>query len=188
MSELPKVVFSRTLREPLAWNNSRLAKGDLVYGVRALKPQTGEPLRSIGSLSVVKGLLVAGMVDRLWLTVFPQILGSTGREPVFTGLPAIDLELVDTNFLNVLDARLVMLEYRLALMTWTAETFICGYVCLLFRKSWTSSLKASLYSIMSQCLHCPKTCICTSFKRANKYKLVSRGIITSSRPWTNSTE
>ena len=29
MSELPKVVFSRTLREPLAWDNSRLAKANL---------------------------------------------------------------------------------------------------------------------------------------------------------------
>ena len=29
MSELPKVVFSRTLGEPLAWDNSRLAKADL---------------------------------------------------------------------------------------------------------------------------------------------------------------
>jgi hypothetical protein len=26
MSELPKVVFSRTLQEPLAWNNSRWPK------------------------------------------------------------------------------------------------------------------------------------------------------------------
>jgi dihydrofolate reductase len=26
MSELPKVVFSRTLQEPLAWNNSRVAR------------------------------------------------------------------------------------------------------------------------------------------------------------------
>jgi dihydrofolate reductase len=109
MSELPKVVFSRTLREPLAWNNSRLAKADLTDEVRALKAQTGDPLRSIGSLSVVKGLLEAGMVDRIRLTVFPQILGSTGREPVFADLPDIDLELVDT---NVLDARLVTLEYR----------------------------------------------------------------------------
>jgi hypothetical protein len=28
MNELPKVVCSRTLREPLAWNNSRLAEAD----------------------------------------------------------------------------------------------------------------------------------------------------------------
>jgi hypothetical protein len=30
MNELPKVVFSRTLEEPLGWDNSRLLRGDLV--------------------------------------------------------------------------------------------------------------------------------------------------------------
>ncbi len=111
MSELPKVVFSRTLREPLAWDNSRLAKADLAEEVRRLKAESDAPLRTIGSLSVVKVLLEARMVDRLRLTVFPLILGSTGREPVFAGLPDIHLELVDT---EVLDARLVTLEYRRA--------------------------------------------------------------------------
>jgi len=109
MSELPKVVFSRTLREPLAWDNSRVAKADLVEEVRRLKAESDAPLRTIGSLSVVKALLEARMVDRLRLTVFPLILGSTGREPVFAGLPNIRLELLDT---EVLDARIVTLEYR----------------------------------------------------------------------------
>src|ERR671932_2798188 len=109
MGELPKVVFSRTLREPLAWDNSRLAKADLVEEVRRLKAESDAPLRTIGSLSVVKGLLEARMVERLRLTVFPLILGSTGREPVFAGLPDIPLELVET---EVLDARLVTLDYR----------------------------------------------------------------------------
>ncbi len=49
------------------------------------------------------------MVDRLRLVVFPQILGATGREPIFAGLPDVDLELVET---DVLDGRLVTLEYR----------------------------------------------------------------------------
>jgi dihydrofolate reductase len=119
MSELPKVIFSRTLREPLAWDNGRLAKADLVEEVRRLKAESDAPLRTIGSLSVVKGLLEARMVDRLRLTVFPLILGSTGREPVFAGLPDIHLELVDT---EVLDARLVTLEYRPATAQQTEQT------------------------------------------------------------------
>jgi dihydrofolate reductase len=109
MNELPKVVFSGTLGEPLEWNNSRLAKGDLVEEVRSLKAGTDDPLRTIGSLSVVRALMGAGLVDRLRLVVFPQILGDTGREPAFAGLPDINLELVGT---DVLDGRLVMLEYR----------------------------------------------------------------------------
>jgi len=102
-------VFSRTLQEPLAWENSRVAKADVVEEVRRLKAESDALLRTIGSLSVVKDLLEARMLDRLRLTVFPLILGSTGWEPVFAGLPDIHLELVDT---EVLDARLVTLEYR----------------------------------------------------------------------------
>jgi dihydrofolate reductase len=37
MNELPKVVFSGTLAEPLEWNNSRLAESDLVEEARSLK-------------------------------------------------------------------------------------------------------------------------------------------------------
>lgn len=109
MNELPKVVFSGTLGEPLEWNNSRLVNADLFEEVRSLKARTGDPLRTIGSLSVVKALMEAGLVDRLRLIVFPQILGETGRRPIFAGLPDIDLELVST---DVLDGRLVALEYR----------------------------------------------------------------------------
>ena len=109
MNELPKVVFSRTLEGPLGWNNSRLAKGDLVEEVRSLKAEGGDPLRTIGSLSVVKALMGAGLVDRLRLVVFPLILGETRREPLFAGYPDIGLELVGT---DVLDGRLVTLEYR----------------------------------------------------------------------------
>jgi dihydrofolate reductase len=109
MNGLPKVVFSETLSEPLAWNNSRLAKGDLVGEVRSLKDEDGDPLRAIGSLSLVKALMVAGLVDRLRLVVFPLILRVTGREPLFAGYPDIGLKLVET---DVLDGRLVALEYR----------------------------------------------------------------------------
>ena len=103
------MVFSRTLKEPLEWNNSRLAEGDLVDEVRSLKAEGDEPLRTMGSLSVVKGLLEAGLVDRLRLMAFPQLLGSTGREPIFEGPPDIDLVLAGT---DVLDGRLVALGYR----------------------------------------------------------------------------
>ena len=108
MNELTKVAFSKTLGEPLEWNNSRLAASDLAEEVRSLKAQ-GDPLRTIGSLSVVKALRKAGLVDRLRLVVFPQILGETGREPIFAGLPDVDLELIET---GVLDGSLVTLEYR----------------------------------------------------------------------------
>lgn len=109
MGELPKVVFSGTLEGPLEWSNSRLAKGDLAGEVRSLKAEGGGPLRTVGSVSVVKALMDAGLVDRLRLVVFPLILGETGGEPLFAGYPDIGLELVST---DVLDGRVVALEYR----------------------------------------------------------------------------
>lgn len=54
-------------------------------------------------------LIKAGLVDRLRLMVFPQILVETGRKPVFAGLPDLDLERFGTKVLN---GRLVTLQYR----------------------------------------------------------------------------
>jgi dihydrofolate reductase len=109
MSSLPKLVFSRTLEEPLAWKNTRLLKSAVADEIRALKQQRGDPLRSIGSISLVKSMMQLGLVDRLRLMVFPLILGSAGREPVFAGYTQGSLELIDT---KVLDSRLILLEYR----------------------------------------------------------------------------
>lgn len=108
MRELPKLVFSRTLDGPLAWKNTRVIAGDLAQEIRALKQQGGDPIRSFGSIQLVKGMMELGLVDRLRLMVFPLILGSTGREPIHAGYPRTALQLVGT---KVLDSRLVLLEY-----------------------------------------------------------------------------
>lgn len=108
MDELPKVVFSRSLRQPLAWANTTLVSDDLAVAVPAMKTERGDPLRVIGSLSLGCGLLRLGLVDRLRIMLFPQVLGETGEEPILAGLPDLDLGLVTT---QVLDNRLVLLEY-----------------------------------------------------------------------------
>jgi dihydrofolate reductase len=108
MTDQPKIVFSRTLQEPLPWANTQLVASDAADAVRTLKDQPGERLRVIGSLSLVRGLLTGGVVDRLRLMVFPVLLGATGREPAFEGLGDVALELVGQ---DVLDDRLVLLEY-----------------------------------------------------------------------------
>jgi dihydrofolate reductase len=114
MSTLPKLVFSSTLKEPLAWKNIRLVSGAVADEIRVLKQQGGDPLRSIGSISLVKTMMQLGLVDRLRLMVFPLILGSAGREPIYAGYPQVSLELIDT---KVLDSRLIVLEYRPARRT-----------------------------------------------------------------------
>jgi dihydrofolate reductase len=106
MNELPKVVVSNTLQETLEWNNTQLLKGN---EIPALKKQSGDPLRTMGSVSLVKSLLRLDLVDTFRLIVFPLILGETGRESIFSDLPDIQLELLNT---RVLDNRLTFLEYR----------------------------------------------------------------------------
>jgi dihydrofolate reductase len=109
MNALPKVVLSRTLEEPLAWANTRLLSGDLGEIVRVLKQESGAPLRTMGSVSLVKSLMRLGLVDRLRLMVFPLTLGSAGRDPLFNGFAPARFALERS---EVLDDRLVLLEYR----------------------------------------------------------------------------
>ncbi|MGA8035177.1 MAG: dihydrofolate reductase family protein [Candidatus Acidiferrales bacterium] len=109
MSALPKFVLSSTLKKPLPWKNTRMMSGDLAREICALKEHPGEPLRAVSSISLVKSLMQLGLVDRLRLMVFPLVLGSAGREPIYAGYPQSGLELLDT---KVLDGRLILLEYR----------------------------------------------------------------------------
>jgi dihydrofolate reductase len=109
MNSLPKLVFSATLAGPLAWSNAQLAKRALVEEISALKARPGDPLRTIGSITLVRQLMAAGLVDRLRLTVFPHVLGQVGREPVFAGFTETSLTLAST---TVLDSSLMICEYR----------------------------------------------------------------------------
>ena len=77
--------------------------------IKALKQQRVDPLRPIGSISLVKSMMQQGLVDRLRLMVFPLILSRAGREPIYSGYPQAGLKLIDT---KVLDSRIVLLEYR----------------------------------------------------------------------------
>ena len=108
MGAMPKVVFSSTLSEPLAWASSELVTTDPVEAVRAMKRDADLPLRTLGSLTLARSLLVAGLVDRLRLVVFPVINGATGRERVFDGFPDVRLDLVES---RTFDERLQLLDY-----------------------------------------------------------------------------
>lgn len=96
-------LFSRTL-EQAAWPGLTVVRNDVVGFVRALKQTDGPELRTLGSLSLVRQLLSAGLVDRLKLVVCPLVLGQTGREPTFEGLPDLGFDLLST---RVLDGRVL---------------------------------------------------------------------------------
>jgi dihydrofolate reductase len=108
LAAVPKVVFSSTLQAPLAWPNSELVTGDAVEAVRDMKQTRTGPLTTLGSLSLCRSLLNAGLVDRFRLVVFPVITGRTGRERIYDGYPDVALEMVDS---RIFDGRLQLLEY-----------------------------------------------------------------------------
>jgi dihydrofolate reductase len=105
----PKVVFSSSLTEPLGWANTRLVRDDPVEAVRSLKASDATPgLRTLGSLTLCRSLLEAGLVDRFRVVVFPVVTGSTGHERIFDGWPDVALEMVTS---RLFDGRLQLLEY-----------------------------------------------------------------------------
>jgi dihydrofolate reductase len=108
LAAVPKVVFSSTLQGPLGWPNSELVSGDAVAAVKNLKRKAAGPLSTLGSLSLCRSLLTAGLVDRFRLVVFPVITGRTGRERIYDGYPDVSLEMVDS---RTFDGRLQLLEY-----------------------------------------------------------------------------
>ena len=108
LTATPKVVFSSTLEEPLSWASSELVQGDAVAAVREMKDRDPRPLRTIGSLSLCRSLLTAGLVDRIRVVVFPVITGATGRDRIFDAYPDVALELVEK---RTFDGRLQLPEY-----------------------------------------------------------------------------
>ncbi|WP_017199665.1 dihydrofolate reductase family protein [Arthrobacter sp. M2012083] len=108
LAAMPKIIFSSTLKEPLAWPNSELISGDAVEAVRELKRTRTGTLSTLGSLSLCRSLLTAGLVDRYRLVIFPVITGKTGSERIYDGYPDVALELVDS---RTFDGRSQLLEY-----------------------------------------------------------------------------
>ena len=104
LAGLSKVVFSSSLSEPLSWPNTRLVGGDPVEAVREMKAGGGASMRTMGSLTLCRSLLKAGLVDRFRVVVFPVITGKTGRDRIYDGYPDLALEMVGS---RTFDGRLI---------------------------------------------------------------------------------
>lgn len=79
LNTLPKYVASRTLEEPLRWQNSQLLQGEMAAAVAALKREGGKDLLAIGSTELVHALIACDLVDELRLMIDPVILGGGKR-------------------------------------------------------------------------------------------------------------
>jgi dihydrofolate reductase len=114
LAGMSRVVFSSTLREPLAWANMDLVATDPSETVREMKAKGSRSMRTIGSLTLCRSLLKAGLVDRFRVAVFPVITGSSGRERIYDGYPDVALEMISS---RTFDGRIQLLEYIPTILT-----------------------------------------------------------------------
>jgi dihydrofolate reductase len=75
MNAVPKLVASRTLHDTSAWANSQVIDGDPVDAVK----REERDVIITGSLSIVRALAAADLVDEYRLLTFPTILGAGSR-------------------------------------------------------------------------------------------------------------
>ena len=93
LGDMRKIVVSRSRLE-FSWRNSEQLQGDLIQAVRALKDdRTIRRIALSGSVSVVRQLLDAGLLDELHLFVHPATAGS-GLKLFEEGGPARHLKLL----------------------------------------------------------------------------------------------
>ncbi|MEC3914669.1 dihydrofolate reductase family protein [Nocardia sp. CDC160] len=95
LNKTEKLVASRTLTEPLPWQNSTLLSGDAVTAVREVfAERPGSSLVVLGSGELLRSLMRAGMIDEYLLSIHPLTLGSGQR--LFDGVDVGALRLVES--------------------------------------------------------------------------------------------
>jgi len=73
-----KYVVSGTLQDP-QWEHTVVLQGALVDEIQALKSEPGKDIVTTGSMTVVRDLIAAGLVDEYRLFVYPIVLGRDER-------------------------------------------------------------------------------------------------------------
>ena len=109
LAGMSKIVFSSTLKEPLDWPNTELIDRDAAEAVREMKDQAeARSMRTLGSISLCRSLLQAGLVDRFRVVVFPVITGKTGTDRIYDGYPDVGLDMISS---RTFDGRSQLVEY-----------------------------------------------------------------------------
>jgi len=109
LAGMSKIVFSSTLKEPLDWPNTELIDRDAAEAVREMKDQAeARSMRTLGSISLCRSLLQAGLVDLFRVVVFPVITGKTGTDRVYDGYPDVALDMISS---RTFDGRSQLVEY-----------------------------------------------------------------------------
>ncbi len=79
LNKAEKYVASTTLKEPLAWENSTLLKGDVAEAIASLKAQPGKDFLVFGSGVLIQTLMQHDLIDTYILLIHPLILGAGRR-------------------------------------------------------------------------------------------------------------
>ena len=95
MNNTPKFVVSKSLEEPLEWNNSTLIEGDVAEEISKLKQQPGKDISISGSPTLVRSLLEEDLLDELRLMLHPIVVGS-GKRLFEEGSDRKALQLLDS--------------------------------------------------------------------------------------------
>jgi len=78
LNDVTKYVVSSTLEDP-HWEHTAVLQGALVGEIQALKSKSGKDIVTTGSMTLVRELIAAGLVDEYRLFVYPVVLGRGGR-------------------------------------------------------------------------------------------------------------
>jgi dihydrofolate reductase len=95
LNNTQKYVASRTLKEPLPWQNSTLLQGDVAQAVAQIKKELDKDLVILGSGVLIQSLMLHNLIDEYVLLIHPLILGSGRRLFADSGAFAT-LRLIDT--------------------------------------------------------------------------------------------
>jgi dihydrofolate reductase len=107
LNRVSKYVVSSTLQDP-GWEPTTVLPGPLEDEIAALKSAPGDDIVTTGSITLVRALIAAGLVDEFRLFVYPVVLGHGRR--LFaeaSGLPR--LRLVETRPFR---SGIALLRYR----------------------------------------------------------------------------
>ncbi len=74
-----KYVASRTLDEPLPWQNSTLLKGEVADAIAKLKEASDNHFVILGSGELVRSLIPHRLIDEYVLSIHPLVLGKGQR-------------------------------------------------------------------------------------------------------------
>lgn len=103
MPQLTEYIFSKTLKS--AKNGAILIAEDAMDEARKIKEQPGKDIWLYGGASLAEAMMNEGLVDELWLSVHPILLG--GGKPLFgqsgsrTHLTLIDSKSYPTGLLSL---------------------------------------------------------------------------------------